>query len=374
MLALQCKAGNAAVGALIAAKMKAPGGQTISDIDGAPREFHTGDPSVDRVETGIWGSTIDGVSVAGVLTTQRSAGNQATVALLHARSGAPVGSGPARPGRRGPVAESSVQRPAVQRGSGALSFVGDVVKGAGSYVADLGRGAKRTAKGLRPWNEDAMIKIAEENAAAGRAFKRLVGGGLSGAKTYLTEMIGVAFGGFVTWSSLPKSVRDQASAKFGDAAGSIVNRIVAKQVGKLIVQRLARRVAERVIRTTVYRQLAKKLGASAALSATGVGIPLGMLGVQGTIEKAAGAADRLKIKYPTVHNLLAAQDMHMVWFLLEPHVPEILAEIADATADTIRRTNSHGRVMVDSGGSNDRVPVATGGSGTRRPVASGGEP
>lgn len=311
-------------------------------------------------------------SVAGVLAMQRTAGNQATDALLHARSGPRVGGGRVLPGRRGPTVTSRGQPPVVQRG--VLGFLGDVVKGAGSYVADLGRGAKRTAKGLRPWNEDAMITIAQENEAAARVFKRLVGGGLSGARTYLTEVIGVAFGAFVTWSSLPESIRDQASQKFGDAAESIVQKVVAKQVGKVIVQKVATRVAERVVRTTVYRQLAKKLGASAALSSTGVGIPLAMLGVQGTIEKASGAADRLRTRYPAVYDRLAAQDMHMVWFLLEPHVPEILAEVADAAADLVRRTNPDGRVLVDSGGSNDRVPVASGGSGTRRPVASGSEP
>ena len=63
VLALQRRAGNQAVNALMAAKRKAPGEQAVSDMDSALREMRSDDPAIDKVETGLKAAKDAGVSV-----------------------------------------------------------------------------------------------------------------------------------------------------------------------------------------------------------------------------------------------------------------------------------------------------------------------
>jgi len=244
------------------------------------------------------------------------------------------------------------------------NFLGDVIRGAGSYIADLGRGAKRTAGGLKVWDTDGLIKIAEENESAARLLKRLV----TAPRETLEETLVVATGGLVTWKLLPDSIRQQALDKFGDAAKKIIQGVIAKQVGKIIVNKIAKKIAIRVIRTAVYKRLAKKLGANAFFSSTGIGIPVALLGLQGVIEKASSSADSLKSQFPAVYNRLQPKDLHMAWFLVERYVPEIMQEISRVMGEMIERASPDGRILVDAGGSNDRVPIRTSESERRVPV------
>jgi hypothetical protein len=297
------------------------------------------------------------LSRQGVLNLQRTAGNQATVAFLRRQ-----GPGPDVPTR---VASSP---PTVQR-----NFLGDVIRGAGSYIADLGRGVKRTAKGLKFWDSDAMTKIAQENEAGFRLFKRLATGGYQGAKDMVEEMLVVGTGGFLVWSALPASIQKQASDKFDEAAKGIMQKIIAKQVGKLIVHKIVKQIAIKAVQTELYKQIAKKLGATAGLSSTGIGVPVAMLGIQGMIEKASGSADRLKSQFPVVYDRLEPKDLHMAWFLVEDHVPELLKELYQVAAETIQTTTRDGRILVGSGGGNDRVPINAGGGSSegRVPIRTG---
>jgi hypothetical protein len=63
VLALQRNAGNAAVSALMAAKLKSPGDQAVSDIDGALREIRKDEPAIDTVEKGLKAAKAAGVPV-----------------------------------------------------------------------------------------------------------------------------------------------------------------------------------------------------------------------------------------------------------------------------------------------------------------------
>ncbi|MFD0043771.1 hypothetical protein ACFVGV_01150 [Pseudarthrobacter scleromae] len=63
MLALQRQAGNAAVGALMAAKLKSPGEQAVSEIDAALKEIRTDQPAIGTVEKGLQAAKTAGVPV-----------------------------------------------------------------------------------------------------------------------------------------------------------------------------------------------------------------------------------------------------------------------------------------------------------------------
>ena len=63
MLALQRSAGNAAMNALLAGRMRFPGKQAVTDIDGALRELRRDEPAVDMVEKGLKAAKAAGVPV-----------------------------------------------------------------------------------------------------------------------------------------------------------------------------------------------------------------------------------------------------------------------------------------------------------------------
>lgn len=293
---------------------------------------------------------------AGILALQRQAGNRAATALVQRQP-----AGPATPRAPAPGPKTA---PTVQRS--VFSFIGDVAKGAASYITDVGRGFKRSAKGLRVWDPDALIKMHEENASAARLFARLV----SDPKgTITTALTGVA-GGLATYAALPGPLKQKATDKFKDAAPGIVEGVIAKFVGKALAQKAFVAIANRIVTSGVVKQLLKKLGASAVASKTGVGIPLAVFSSLGLIEKASAAADRLEARFPEVYGRLAADDLHLLWFLIEPHVPAITSEVDAMVDEYIDRTRPDGRVLVDSGGGNDRTPIRAGPD--RTPIRSGG--
>jgi hypothetical protein len=63
VLALQRNAGNAAVSALMAARLKSPGGQAAADIDAALTEVRRDEPVIDTVEKGLRAAQTAGVPV-----------------------------------------------------------------------------------------------------------------------------------------------------------------------------------------------------------------------------------------------------------------------------------------------------------------------
>jgi hypothetical protein len=62
-MALQRSAGNAAINALMAGRLRLPGKQAIADIDGALREIRRDEPAVDTVEKGLKAAKAAGVPV-----------------------------------------------------------------------------------------------------------------------------------------------------------------------------------------------------------------------------------------------------------------------------------------------------------------------
>lgn len=63
VLALQRASGNAAVSALMAARLRSPGGQAVTEIDAALREIRRDEPAIDTVEKGLKAAKATGVPV-----------------------------------------------------------------------------------------------------------------------------------------------------------------------------------------------------------------------------------------------------------------------------------------------------------------------
>jgi hypothetical protein len=94
-------------------------------------------------------------------------------------------------------------------------------------------------------------------------------------------------------------------------------------IGKQIATLLARRIAARIAATETFKLLAKRLGVSAAAGASGIGIPITLLMVQGTLERAGQASRRLAASFPKLHAMLKQRDLDMAWFLIEPHLDDL---------------------------------------------------
>jgi hypothetical protein len=123
MLALQRQAGNAAVGALMTAKLKSPGEHAVSEMDAALKEIRKSDPAVGTIEKGLGAASTTGLRTRG--PQQRSASKPAVaVAQRSCRTSSRLSSPiPTIPGAHepsavttGPVAAEFASNVSVQRG------------------------------------------------------------------------------------------------------------------------------------------------------------------------------------------------------------------------------------------------------------------
>ena len=127
VLALQRDVGNAAVSALMAAKLKSPGEQAVADIDAALREVRRDEPVIDTVEKGLKAAKTAGVPVdlegpkpppSALAVTTTGFGPESVAAKKPVPPAKPVpavsplGKGPQPwpPGRRSPAEAQPVAR------------------------------------------------------------------------------------------------------------------------------------------------------------------------------------------------------------------------------------------------------------------------
>lgn len=198
-------------------------------------------------------------------------------------------------------------------------FVRGVGRAGGDWVKGVGRGAKRTGRGLKFWNNDAMIKIATENEKAMRIFRRAMSNGFD----VFNHLFEIVASGLLAWAVLPEDMKKQLTKRLGDAAPKLVKKRAQKWMGKKAVKVIIHQIAKKVIVTAAYKKLASKLGTSAALSSTGIGIPVAMLNMQGVLETASQARNRLKAAYPMIYNQLSPHDLDMLWFLVEGSIENL---------------------------------------------------
>ena len=136
LIALQRSAGNAAVNALMAGRLRSPGEQAVTDIDAALREIRRDEPAIDTVEKGLKAAKAAGVPVdlegpkppASALAVTKTGFGPGSVAAEEAGAAAEAGAGgqPARQGgarrrrlrRQGPAGGAPAAAPAGAGGGG----------------------------------------------------------------------------------------------------------------------------------------------------------------------------------------------------------------------------------------------------------------
>ncbi|MDF0604793.1 hypothetical protein HZU77_003870 [Neisseriaceae bacterium TC5R-5] len=86
---------------------------------------------------------------------------------------------------------------------------------------------------------------------------------------------------------------------------------------KQVVNKVVNKIAITIAGTAAFKQLATKLGVSVGTSATGVGIPIALVLIQGTLQRSSLAAQRLKRKNATLYSFLQQENLQYLYFLLE---------------------------------------------------------
>ena len=230
------------------------------------------------------------------------------------------------------IAERSVQRSGLPSGPrvvqrGWLDTAGDVLSAVGKGIYSVGEdlvgGVKRTGRGLNPFNTKEQLRIAGENERAYGILKRLVQ-----ERGLLEDLASVVIEYW--YDELPEErqakVREAMERMAMIGGGYLGGRMV---IGKHIATLLARRIAARIAATQTFKLLATRLGVSAAAGATGIGIPITLLMIQGTLERAGQASRRLAADHPKLYALLKQQELDMAWFLIEPHLDELRAQFVE---------------------------------------------
>lgn len=124
-----------------------------------------------------------------------------------------------------------------------------------------------------------------------------------------------------------QKIAHAASIGGGYATGRLI-------IGKKIAEVIAMRIVEQIAAATAFKQLAVKLGVSAAAGSTGVGLVVTAVLVQGVAQRASHASQRLKIGLPSLWVMLRQQGgIDMLYFLVEGPMAKYLAAIGYAEPD-----------------------------------------
>lgn len=89
------------------------------------------------------------------------------------------------------------------------------------------------------------------------------------------------------------------------------------------------------------KKIAKRLGVSAGASATGIGAPIGLLMMQGLMQRSSHAAMRLRNKSPKLYVILQGNgDLQLLYFLLEKPLEKYVQAISTAERNNAQFKNT----------------------------------
>ncbi|MBI4903972.1 MAG: hypothetical protein HY820_10075 [Acidobacteria bacterium] len=201
--------------------------------------------------------------------------------------------------------------------------------GIASVVVDLGYGAERTAEGLGIRGVDRIAQIGAENEYLANHLTNLVKGVITAADNPLFRLILKILEKY--YEHIPEEILNKIGRTALKGAAYMGGRMV---IGKKIAELIAIEIAKRVAATEAYKQLAKKIGVSAAAGATGVGVVITLAMVQGVAQRASKASQRLRSRNPQLWVELRNQGgLDMLFFLVEGPMEKYLNAIELAMRD-----------------------------------------
>lgn len=130
------------------------------------------------------------------------------------------------------------------------------------------------------------------------------------------------------YSYFPDSAIEYLARQACIGAGYTAGRML---IGKKLAETVATRIAVVVATSALFKQIATRIGLSAGTSATGIGAPIGLLMMQGLLQRSSHAAMRLADKSPALYRTLASHgDLQVLYFLIEKPMNKYVEAIAAA--------------------------------------------
>lgn len=212
-------------------------------------------------------------------------------------------------------------------------------RGVYSVGQDLAFGVERTVEGLGFGTDGRMANIGYENSAMVSLLEDFFRYGASDQRSPLYKSIIYVLEHY--YSYFPEEAITALAKQAGIGTGYTVGRMV---IGKKLATEVARRIAIAVATSTTYKQIAKRIGVSAAASTTGIGTPIGLLMIQGLMQRSSHASMRLKIKSPQLYFILKRNgDLQLLYFLLEKPLDKYVQAISTAEQDYFEFKNAINR-------------------------------
>ncbi len=202
-------------------------------------------------------------------------------------------------------------------------------KGVYSVGQDLVYGLDRTGEGVGLGNRGRISEIGYENQALYNLMKEFIKLGIQNKKSPIFKSIVTILEHY--YMCMPDYVVLKLAKQAGVAASYTSGRMV---VGKSLAEAVTVRIATSIATSATYRMLAQKLGISSGMSATGVGLPISMLMMQGILQRSSLSATRLRIKAPMLHNKLRQNgNYQFLYFILEKPLSKYIEVIAKAESN-----------------------------------------
>ena len=190
-----------------------------------------------------------------------------------------------------------------------------VALGQGVYSVgqDVVLGFDRTTEGLGFGNDGRVGEIGYENRVLVGLLNNLVKQGVNNRNSPLFKAISIILEHY--YLSLSDEDILKVAEKVGVGASYSLGRMV---LGKKLAEAIALRVAISIAASATYKALASKVGVSAGASATGIGAPIGLLMMQGVLQRSSLSSKRLKMHRPKLFNALQKNgNLQFIYFIVE---------------------------------------------------------
>ncbi|MBQ0730386.1 MAG: hypothetical protein KBT75_06785 [Oleispira antarctica] len=192
-----------------------------------------------------------------------------------------------------------------------------------SVGEDVVFGFNRTTEGLGLGENGRMLQIGYENRILYALFNDLIKFGIENKNSPLFKAISVILEHYYS------SFSDENIKKIAHQAGVGASYSLGRMVlGKKLAEAIALRIATTIAATTVYKTLASKISVSSGASATGIGAPIGLLMMQGVLQRSSIASQRLKINRPKLHNIMQQNgNLQFIYFIVEKPMEKYIHSI-----------------------------------------------
>lgn len=186
-------------------------------------------------------------------------------------------------------------------------------QGVYSVGQDVILGFDRTTEGLGLGNDGRVAQIGFENKVLAGMLSDLVKLGINNRDNPLFKSISIILENY--YLSLSDEDIQAVAKKVGIAASYSLGRMV---LGKKLAEAIALRIATSIATTAAFKMLASKIGVSSGVSATGIGAPIGLLMMQGVLQRSSLASQRLRVNRPQLYKALQQRgNLQFIYFILE---------------------------------------------------------